>query len=202
MEKTYISDMSIEAMSRQVVQFCALSGIEPPIASVEFYNLIKEAFGRHEAETMTNALKSWMVGKIEIRPVKQMNIRFISEILRAYIENHRHELRLKPKQYLQLQAPEQPKLSSLAMAKDMYAMMKSDAKTMVYPSIFAFAFDEVGIEVENYEDELTYIINIQDAQIKNLVKSLGKRKVNKENLPREVYVKAAKMLNLLKNGKC
>lgn len=202
MEKTYITDMSIEAMSRQVVQFCALSGIEPPIASVEFYNLIKEAFGRHESETMTNALKSWMVGKIEIRPVKQMNIRFISEILRAYIENHRHELKLKPKQYLQIAAPEQPKLSSLAMAKDMYAMMKSDAKTMVYPSIFAFAFDEVGIEVENYEDELTYIINVQDAQIKNLVRTFGKRKVRDKELPREIYIKAAKMLKLLKDGKC
>lgn len=202
MEKTYISDMSIEAMSRQVVQFCALSGIEPPIASVEFYNLIKEAFGRHEAETMTNALKSWMVGKIEIRPVKQMNIRFISEILRAYIENHRHELRLKPKQYLQLQAPEQPKLSSLAMAKDMYAMIKSNAKTMVYPSIFAIAYDEVGIDVNNYEDELTYIMNVEDVQMKNLVQLVGKKKVKRESLPRDVYVKAAKMLKLLKDGKC
>lgn len=201
MEKTYITDMSIEAMSRQVVQFCALSGIEPPIASVEFYNLIKEAFGRHEAETMTNALKSWMVGKIEIRPVKQMNIRFISEIFRAYIENHRHELKLKPKQYLQIAAPEQPKLSSLKMAKDMFANIQN-GKGIVYPSILAMAYEEVQMEVNNFEDELTYIMNIEDAQLKKMVQLMGKKKVKRDTLPREVYIKAAKMLNLLKNGKC
>ena len=201
MEKTYITDMSIEAMSRQVVQFCALSGIEPPIASVEFYNLIKEAFGRHEAETMTNALKSWMVGKIEIRPVKQMNIRFISEILRAYIENHRHELKLKPKQYLQIAAPESKPMSKLAMAKDMYNRLKSNQSTVIYTSIFALAYDEINEDVCNYEDELTYILNVEGTHLKNMVNLLGKKKVNRENLPREIYVKAAKMLKLLKDGK-
>jgi hypothetical protein len=201
MEKTYINDLSIEAMSRQIVQFCALSGIEPPIASVEFFNLIKEAFGRYPSETMTSALKDWMVGKIDIRSVKQMNIRFISEILRTYIENHRHEIQLKPKKYLEIAAPEQPKLSSLKMAKDMFTNIQS-GKGIVYPSIFAMAYEEVQMEVNNFEDELTYIMNIEDAQLKKMVQLMGKKKVKRDTLPREVYIKAAKMLNLLKNGKC
>jgi hypothetical protein len=201
MEKTYINDMSIEAMSRQIVQFCALSGIEPPIASVEFFNLIKEAFGRYPSETMTSALKDWMVGKIDIRSVKQMNIRFISEILRTYIENHRHEIQLKPKKYLEIAASEQPKLSSLKMAKDMFTNIQN-GKGIVYPSILAMAYEEVQMEVNNFEDELTYIINIEDAQLKKMVQLMGKKKVKRDTLPREVYIKAAKMLNLLKNGKC
>jgi hypothetical protein len=201
MEKTYINDMSIEAMSRQVVQFCALSGIEPPIASVEFFNLIKEAFGRYPSETMTSALKDWMVGKIDIRSVKQMNIRFISEILRTYIENHRHEIQLKPKKYLEIAASEQPKLSSLKMAKDMFTNIQN-GKGIVYPSILAMAYEEVQMEVNNFEDELTYIMNIEDAQLKKMVQLMGKKKVKRDTLPREVYIKAAKMLNLLKNGKC
>jgi hypothetical protein len=202
MEKIYINDLTVEVMSKHIVQFCALSGLEPPIPSIEFYNLIKETFGRYPAETLTNALKSWMVGKIDVRNVKQVNIRFISEILRTYIENHRHELKLKPKQYLQIQAPEQPKMSKLAMAKDMYERLRSNRKTMFYTSIFAMAYDEMDIEVDNFQDELTYIINIEDAQLKNMITQLGKKKVKRDCLPQEVYVKAAKMLKLLKDGSC
>jgi hypothetical protein len=201
MEKIYINDLTVEVMSKHIVQFCALSGLEPPIPSIEFYNLIKETFGRYPAETLTNALKSWMVGKIDVRNVKQVNIRFISEILRTYIENHRHELKLKPKQYLQIAAPESKPMSKLAMAKDMYNRLKSNQSTVIYTSIFALAYDEINEDVFNYEDELTYILNVEGTHLKNMVNLLGKKKVNRENLPREIYVKAAKMLKLLKDGK-
>ena len=201
MGKTYITDNTIEAMSREIARFCALSGIEPPIASVDFFNLIKEAFGRYPSETMTNAFKDWMVGKIDIRPVKQINIRFISEILRTYIENNRHQIQLKPKRYLEIAAPEAPKVSRMKMAKDMFENIKI-GKGIVYPSILAMAYDEINIEVESFEDELTYIMNIEDKQIKKMIQLMGKKKVQRHDVSRDVYVKAAKMLNLLKNGKC
>ena len=75
-------------------------------------------------------------------------------------------------------------------------------KGIVYPLTLAMAYDEINIEVESFEDELTYIMNIEDKQTKKLIQLMGKKKVQRHDVSRDVYVKAAKMLNLLKNGKC
>ena len=197
----YISDTPDVELAAMIKKFCDLVEMQPPSQAKEFINLLRLGFGRYPFEMLENAFTMWMLKRSEVRATKICNIKWISDVLNEYIANNRHKIQLKPKRYLEIAAPEAPKVSRIKMAKDMFENIKI-GKGILYPLTLAMAYDEINIEVESFEDELTYIMNIEDKQTKKLIQLMGKKKVQRHDVSRDVYVKAAKMLNLLKNGKC
>jgi hypothetical protein len=202
METNYILDSPDIDLAMVVKRFCDLSEIEPPRQGVEFIALLKLGFGRYPFETLENAFTHWMVNKTDIRPVKICNIKWISDVLNDYIERNAHTIKKKPKYpQMALESPKEEPVDYMSVARRMFAIIESDHKATIFPSVFASAWDSLPPTMVEETEYLRYLELIENREAYQVIRStmlIGKHKVKRDKLNQDIIEKAASMMAYLK----
>lgn len=200
----YIADTPDVELAATVKQFCDLCDIETPKQAKEFINLLRLGFGRYPFEMLEKAFTAWMLNKSQVRSVKSCNIKWISDLLNEYIENNRHNLHRKPKTYVNaIEAPNSEPVDVQSMVRKMFDEIKTNHRAVVFPSIFAQAWDQMPPQKVKRAHYDRYLELVKNREMYNLIsnKALrGKHKVKRDYLPEVVIQKAALMMAYLEGG--
>jgi hypothetical protein len=135
---------------------------------------------------------------------KDLQYKVDFDVLNEYIENNRHILQRKPKaQHIAIEAPkvEAPDLQKIV--KNMFAEVTANHKAVVFPSVFAKAWDELPptkVKKSHYEKYLEFIANREAYNLISSKTLIGDHKVKREHLPEVVVQKAALMMAYLEGA--
>lgn len=205
LQKTkYISETPEIELAATIKKFCDLVEMQPPSQAKEFVNLLRLGFGRYPFEMLENAFTMWMLKRSEVRATKVCNIKWISDVLNEYIENNRHILQRKPKpQHIAIEAPKVEVPDLQKVVKNMFAEVTANHKAVVFPSVFAKAWDELPptkVKKSHYEKYLEFIANREAYNLISSKTLIGDHKVKREHLPEVVVQKAALMMAYLEGA--
>jgi hypothetical protein len=116
-----------------------------------------------------------------VRATKICNIKWISDVLNEYIENNRHILQRKPKaQHIAIEAPKVEAADLQKIVKNMFAEVTANHKAVVFPSVFAKAWDELPptkVKKSHYEKYLEFIANREAYNLISSKTLIGNHKV-------------------------
>ena len=193
----YIQDIPQEMILERLKKLCSLGGIKPPQQGKEFIEFIQDGFARCEIETMDKAFREYLLGKYTIRQPQQLNVKFVSDIMNAYIKDNSHSITLKPREYMAIEAPvdNSPKMSAFDIAKSNWENVKTK-RAAVFPSFLCKAWEELEDKPkidEKRVSELVEMINDnQNIWFYKLKRERG-HKQKRSQLDKEIIYKAACM---------
>jgi hypothetical protein len=190
----FIENATVEMMVEPISKICRLGGIDPPPNGREFIAFIQISYGKYPYDILDKAVISWVNGHIDVKAPKVMNVKFMSDVVRLYIESNRHNIQKKEREYLMIKAEENRKADMIQVAKTNYTKVKNGEKVNIYPLTMALAFDELGIEpTGNVLDKIEFIKTHEAAMRNEMLNKLGKNKIKSDyGINDEIYHKAAK----------
>lgn len=199
----YIEQAQPEEIITHLRRLCNLGGIRPPQNGKEFVAFIQLGFGKWPVEIMDHAFTSYLMGQYEDKAPQVLNVRFVSNILNAYIKDNRHRIQKKPREYMQIEAPkdESPKMSKYDLAKSNWQNVK-EKNAVVFPSILANAWDELNPKPQvdqNRTAELVEFINDNQARFYYKMKRERGHKQKRNELNEQIIYNAAQMAQILEN---
>ena len=199
----YIQDTPKEIIIGHLRKLCSLGGIKPPTNGAEFVAFIQLGFGKWPVEIMDHAFTSYLMGQYEDKAPQVLNVRFVSNILNAYIKDNRHRIQKKPREYMQIEAPknESPKMSKYDLAKSNWHNVK-EKNAVVFPSILANAWHELEPKPQvdqNRTEELVEFINDNQARFYYKMKRERGHKQKRNELDDQIIYNAAQMAQILEN---
>jgi len=178
-------------------KLCSLGGINPPQQGKEFIEFIQDGFARCEIETMDKAFREYLLGKYTIRQPQQLNVKFVSDIMNAYIKDNSHTLKLKPREYLAIEAPvdNSPKMSVFEIAKSNWENVRTK-RAAVFPSFLCKAWEELENKPKIDEKRVAELVEMindnQNIWFYKLKRERG-HKQKRSKLDEEIIYKAACM---------
>lgn len=191
----YLQEVTTEEIVPIISKFCRLAGIDPPPNGREFIAFIQLGYGKYPLAVVDKAVDSWVMGSIDVKAPKVMNVKFMSDVIRLYIEANHHNIQKKPREYKMLSAPEPPKTDIVQVAKMNYTKIKAGERIDIFPTTMALAWDELNTEVSGNVQEAIAFIKGHEIGMKNhYIKKLGKIKVNNYAISEDIYQKAAKFI--------
>ena len=198
----YIQDTPKEIIIGHLRKLCSLGGIKPPTNGAEFVAFIQLGFGKWPIETMDHAFTNYLLGQYNEKAPQTLNVRFVSNLLNAYINDNRHRIQKKPREYMQIEAPkdESPKMSKMDLAKDHWAKVKEG--NIIFPSILANAWLELDNKPQvdqNRTAELVEFINDNQSRFYYKMKRERGHKQKRSQLDEEIINNAARMAYYLDN---
>lgn len=197
----YLQEVTTEEIVSIISKFCRLAGIDPPPNGREFIAFIQLGYGKYPLTVVDKAVDSWVMGSIDVKAPKVMNVKFMSDVIRLYIEANHHNIQKKPREYKMLAAPEPPKTDIVQVAKMNYTKIKAGERIDIFPTTMALAWDELNTEVSgNVQDAIEWIKSHEMGMKNHYIKKLGKIKVKQYAISDDIYKKAAKFI-LWCNGK-
>ena len=199
----YIEQAPKEQIIRPLRRLCSLGGIKPPTNGTEFVAFIQLGFGKWPIETMEEAFNNYLLGQYNERPPQTLNVRFVSNILNAYIKDNRHRIQKKPREYMQIEAPkdQSPKMSKYELAKSNWQNVK-EKNAVVFPSILANAWEELNPKPQvdqTRTKELVEFINDNQARFYYKMKRERGHKQKRNELDDQIIYNAAQMAQILEN---
>ena len=191
----YLQEVTTEEIVPIISKFCRLAGIDPPPNGREFIAFIQLGYGKYPLTVVDKAVDSWVMGSIDVKAPKVMNVKFMSDVIRLYIEANHHNIQKKPREYKMLSAPEPPKTDIVQVAKMNYTKIKAGERIDIFPTTMALAWDELNTEViGNVQDAIEWIKSHEMGMKNHYIKKLGKIKVNNYAISEDIYQKAAKFI--------
>ena len=199
----YIQDTPKEIIIGHLRKLCSLGGIKPPTNGAEFVAFIQLGFGKWPIETMDHAFTNYLLGQYNEKAPQTLNVRFVSNILNAYISENRHRIQKKPREYMQIDAPkdESPKMSKYDLAKSNWQNVK-EKNAVVFPSILANAWDELEHKPQldqTRTKELVEFIKGNNNRFYYKMKRERGHKQKRNELDEQIIYNAAQMAQILEN---
>ena len=199
----YIQDTPKEIIIGHLRKLCSLGGIKPPTNGAEFVAFIQLGFGKWPIETMDHAFTNYLLGQYNEKAPQTLNVRFVSNILNAYISENRHRIQKKPREYMQIDAPkdESPKMSKYDLAKSNWQNVK-EKNAVVFPSILANAWDELEHKPQldqTRTKELVEFIKGNNNRFYYKMKRERGHKQKRNELDEQIIYNAAQMAQILDN---
>jgi hypothetical protein len=102
---TWISDMTNKEIGEEIERLCKLGDLQVPELPKETAEFIRDEFGRYDTTIVRLAFDRWVSGNIKVQAYAKANANFLCKVLRAYVEEFRHKLVKKPKQYINTEEP-------------------------------------------------------------------------------------------------
>ena len=199
----YIQDTPKEIIIGHLRKLCSLGGIKPPTNGAEFVAFIQLGFGKWPIETMDHAFTNYLLGQYNEKAPQTLNVRFVSNILNAYISENRHRIQKKPREYMQIDAPkdESPKMSKYDLAKSNWQNFK-EKNAVGFPSILANAWDELEHKPQldqTRTKELVEFIKGNNNRFYYKMKRERGHKQKRNELDEQIIYNAAQMAQILDN---
>ena len=199
----YIQDTPKEIIIGHLRKLCSLGGIKPPTNGAEFVAFIQLGFGKWPIETMDHAFTNYLLGQYDEKAPQTLNVRFVSNVLNAYISENRHRIQKKPREYMQIDAPkdESPKMSKYDLAKSNWQNVK-EKNAVVFPSILANAWDELEHKPQldqTRTKELVEFIKGNNNRFYYKMKRERGHKQKRNELDEQIIYNAAQMAQILEN---
>ena len=199
----YIQDTPKEIIIGHLRKLCSLGGIKPPTNGAEFVAFIQLGFGKWPIETINHAFTNYLLGQYNEKAPQTLNVRFVSNVLNAYISENRHRIQKKPREYMQIDAPkdESPKMSKYDLAKSNWQNVK-EKNAVVFPSILANAWDELEHKPQldqTRTKELVEFIKGNNNRFYYKMKRERGHKQKRNELDEQIIYNAAQMAQILDN---
>ena len=191
----FIESATVEMMVEPISKMCRLAGIDPPPNGKEFVAFIQISYGRYPYDILDKAVTSWIMGHIDVKAPKVMNVKFMSDVVRLYIESNRHNIQKKEREYIQIAPPVPEKKSNIIdIAKENYLKVKQGNKLHMFPFTMAMAYDDLNEEVTgNIDEKVEFIKTHEEMMRKYSEAQWGKNKIKLNNkINDDTYKKAAK----------
>jgi hypothetical protein len=103
----WVSDLTNKEIGDEITRLCKMADLQLPELPKETAEFIKDEFSRYESTIIRMAIDHWIGGNIAITAYAKVNANFLSKVIKAYIDQYRHKLKLKPKKVLEPQKVEQ-----------------------------------------------------------------------------------------------
>lgn len=199
----YIQDTPKEIIIGHLRKLCSLGGIKPPTNGAEFVAFIQLGFGKWPIDIMDHAFTNYLLGQYDEKAPQTLNVRFVSNVLNAYISENRHRIQKKPREYMQIDAPkdESPKMSKYDLAKSNWQNVK-EKNAVVFPSILANAWDELEHKPQldqTRTKELVEFIKGNNNRFYYKMKRERGHKQKRNELDEQIIYNAAQMAQILEN---
>lgn len=113
MKTQFIKETEQHEIAKHIHWLCNMGGMLPPDNDpTEFITFLRITYGKYDIILLPRAFQFWAAGNLPlIKPVKVVNMFFISTLLNAYLEVNGRLIPIEPKKYLQ--APQESRMDRI-----------------------------------------------------------------------------------------
>lgn len=198
----YISEMTNKEIGEEIERLCKLADLQLPELPKETAEFLKDEFSVYEDKIIRLAFDQWIGGNIKVQAYAKANANFLSKVLKAYIEDHKHKLRTKPRQYIQSpkvveqKTPEQIKKERLESVRRGYeawtkqVIRHEEGLYLSYPYLMGVytSAEELGLLPDTYDEErvqklaqkyIDYRARMDQANLRNADTEVKRKSIEK-----------------------
>jgi hypothetical protein len=166
MKTQFIKETEQYVIAKHLHWLCNMGGMLPPENDpTEFITFLRMTYGKYDIILLPRAFEFWAAGNLPlIKPVKVVNMFFISTLLNAYLDVNGRLIPTEPKKYLQ--APQEQRLDRIdynvmidQCKKEVHGMENSTKAIFYSRWSICWKYLENDIQDKNFsDDELSNIV--------------------------------------------